>query len=63
MLPDWISCALLIDNYVTTLKPCKCERCAYEWYPRINRYGEIHINTCPACKSIYWNKPRKSKTS
>ena len=31
-----------------------CFRCAYSWYPRTAR-----VRTCPRCKSIRWDVPRK----
>jgi predicted Zn-ribbon and HTH transcriptional regulator len=33
-----------------------CERCEYEWVPRII---EDEPRICPKCKSPYWNKPRR----
>ena len=38
----------------------KCERCEHEWIPR-NTVDEPRV--CPLCKSPYWNKPRKNKSS
>jgi predicted Zn-ribbon and HTH transcriptional regulator len=35
----------------------KCERCGNEWLPRD---AEQEPKFCPACKSPYWNKPRKN---
>lgn len=39
-----------IDGYV-------CERCRHEWISRRNSMGEPKV--CPACKSPYWDVPRK----
>lgn len=35
----------------------KCERCEHEWVPRAK--GE-EPKVCPACKSPYWNTPRRT---
>jgi DNA-directed RNA polymerase subunit RPC12/RpoP len=40
-------------------KGYKCNRCEHEWVPRKSTEGEPRV--CPACKSPYWNKPRKNK--
>ena len=40
-------------------KGYKCNRCFHEWEPRKTTVGEPGV--CPACKSPYWNKPRKYK--
>jgi len=40
-----------------TLDGYKCERCKHEWIPR-NKETPI---ICPACKSAYWDKPKKKK--
>lgn len=34
----------------------KCLRCGREWIPRVP-----DPKWCPACKSPYWNRPRKNK--
>jgi DNA-directed RNA polymerase subunit RPC12/RpoP len=39
-----------------TIEGYKCERCRHEWIPRNQ---EEHPRVCPACKSPYWDKPRK----
>lgn len=39
-----------------TVMGCRCERCAYEWIPRDL---EVEPESCPKCKSPYWNKPKK----
>lgn len=62
MIPNWISYVLTTDSYNTHLKPCKCERCEFVWYPRITVNGDININTCPKCKSKLWNKIKISKS-
>jgi hypothetical protein len=41
-----------------TVMGYKCERCAHEWIPR--SVGSPPPETCPKCKSPFWNKPRKS---
>jgi len=41
-----------------SLEGFKCERCGHEWVPRAK--GE-EPKVCPACKSPYWNTPRRSK--
>lgn len=33
----------------------KCERCGHDWLPRTDEEPKF----CPACKSPYWNTPRK----
>src|SRR5437867_3466725 len=33
----------------------RCERCEHEWVPR----GVEEPSVCPACKSPYWNRPRR----
>jgi hypothetical protein len=43
-----------------TVMGYRCERCEHEWIPR----GENdEPRTCPACKSPYWNRPRKTATA
>jgi predicted Zn-ribbon and HTH transcriptional regulator len=40
----------------------RCERCGYEWIPRkLWSEGEELPTVCTACKSPYWNKPRKER--
>lgn len=34
----------------------RCERCEHEWVPR---EGGLEPKVCPACKSPYWNRPRR----
>ena len=34
-----------------------CERCKHIWESRIKTIPKY----CPACKSPYWNKPKKEK--
>ena len=42
-----------------TLDGYKCERCKHEWIPR----NKEHPIICPACKSAYWDKPKKKKAT
>ena len=35
------------------VKGYKCERCKHEWQPRSKK---VIPETCPKCKSPYWNK-------
>ncbi|MCD4740020.1 hypothetical protein K8R43_02370 [archaeon] len=37
----------------------RCERCGHEWKPR----NEEEPRVCPKCKSPYWNRPKKKKTT
>jgi len=39
-----------------TIMGYKCERCGYEWLPRTDKKEP---QTCPSCKSPYWNVPKK----
>ena len=57
-LPNWIHYVSMTDSFETDLKPCKCERCAYEWYPRIDVNGYLSLKMCPKCKSKLWNKSK-----
>jgi hypothetical protein len=44
-----------------TLTQLECNRCHYQWYPRVNREGKIVTPSVCAntkCKSPYWNKER-----
>jgi len=34
---------------------CRCTRCGHGWNPRLKGRPII----CPACKSPYWDRPRK----
>jgi len=34
---------------------CICERCGYEWEPRLENRLPVK---CPRCQSSYWNKKR-----
>lgn len=38
-----------------TLEGYRCERCKYEWVPRMEKEPRV----CPKCKSPYWNIPKK----
>ena len=40
-----------------TVMGFKCDRCGHEWIPRDT---EREPETCPKCKSPYWNRPRRS---
>ena len=44
-----------------TINAYICERCKHNWIPRQNR--DDLPETCPSCRSPYWNKPRKNKRS
>jgi hypothetical protein len=46
-----------------TLMGFRCERCRHEWIPRGNAEMEPRVCPNPACKSPYWNRPRKSATT
>ena len=37
-----------------------CERCEHEWIPRLK--GE-EPRICPACKSPYYDRPKREKIS
>ena len=37
-----------------------CDRCGHEWIPRD---FDQEPRVCPACKSPYWNRPRKKPMS
>jgi hypothetical protein len=39
-----------------TVMGCRCDRCDFEWIPRIL---DEEPKFCPKCKSPYWNTPRK----
>ena len=34
----------------------RCERCSHEWVPREKTHQP---KVCPACKSPYWDRPRR----
>ncbi len=40
-----------------TVMGYRCERCGHEWIPR--RAGSPPPETCPKCKSAFWDRPRK----
>lgn len=44
-----------------TLKGYICERCSHEWVSRSKKNKKEEPRVCPACKSPYWNVPRKNK--
>lgn len=37
------------------IKGNRCSRCGYEWVP--HDFNDIP-ETCPQCRSPYWNKPK-----
>lgn len=39
------------------VKEFTCSRCGHTWLPRTERRPE----TCPGCKSAYWDRPRKTE--
>jgi predicted Zn-ribbon and HTH transcriptional regulator len=39
-----------------TLPTLRCQRCGYDWIPRIRR-----VTICPTCKSTLWDKPKEPK--
>ncbi|SRR5579885_85003 len=41
-----------------TVMGYRCERCGHEWIPR--RSASAEPETCPKCRSPFWNRPRKS---
>ena len=41
-----------------TLMGYRCERCGHEWLPR--KINGTPPETCPKCKSPFWDRPRKS---
>jgi DNA-directed RNA polymerase subunit RPC12/RpoP len=44
-----------LDGYI-------CERCSHAWVSRLTKNNsKIKPVVCPACKSPYWNIPRKIK--
>ena len=44
-----------------TVMGYRCERCTHEWIPKNFNNGAPKV--CPACKSPYWNTPKKEKMS
>src|SRR5262245_13005491 len=38
----------------------RCERCGHIWVPRVTT---VRPETCPRCKSPYWNRPRRVKAA
>lgn len=53
-IPDWIKYDAETHNYWTSLDACRCERCQFTWYPRIQA-AVIKLKICPKCKSKLWN--------
>ncbi len=37
----------------------RCLRCAYEWQPKKNRRKKGKPQSCPHCRTRYWDKPKK----
>jgi DNA-directed RNA polymerase subunit RPC12/RpoP len=44
----------------TEIQGFKCNRCGWEWIPRVSKYKEKESDPvrCPHCQSDYWNKER-----
>ena len=42
------------------LEGYRCERCGHIWCPR-SPEKEEEPETCPKCRSPYWNKPKVKK--
>jgi hypothetical protein len=42
---------------------CKCERCGHKWVPSVTLEKGKLVQpipiACAACKSAYWNRPKK----
>jgi len=58
-LPGWIIKYGKKFYVLKTMLPLRCENCLVEWYPRIERSGEIIIpGTCPNCRTAAWRKKR-----
>ena len=49
-LPDMAKTPITLMGY-------RCERCAHQWVPRLDREPSV----CPSCKSPYWNRPRRPR--
>jgi len=49
---------------ITNLEGWQCERCGHTWRPRHYTSEDEPPQTCPKCKSAYWNQPRqKTRTT
>jgi hypothetical protein len=51
-----------------TVNAFHCLRCGHDWIPRVSMAeleGTIKEKPriCPNCKSAYWDKPKKQKTT
>ncbi len=44
-----------------TVMGFRCERCGHEWIPRGREMVERNPAVCPACKSPYWDRPRRKQ--
>ena len=51
-----------LEDYLIDKKDCKyhCLRCFYNWNPKKNRRKKGKPQTCPRCRTRYWDKKRKS---
>jgi len=45
------------DDWLNKITKLKCKRCGHEWVLRKPEKPK----TCPKCRSVYWNVPRKRK--
>lgn len=62
-LPNWIVQTFTVRSVKfkvqKSMKPLYCSNCGVEWYPRIERDGEVKIpGTCPVCRTKAWRKKR-----
>ncbi len=48
-----------LEDYLIEKKKYQCNRCYYNWDPKKNRKKNGKPQTCPKCRSRYWDKPRK----
>ena len=44
-----------------TKKGWKCLRCGHEWEQKEGFDNKNKPKTCPKCRSVYWDVPRKKK--
>ncbi len=58
-LPKGILRVSALARVPITVMGFRCERCGHEWIPRGGIDAEPKVCPNPACKSPYWNKPRK----
>lgn len=47
-----------VAKVMVTREGWRCERCGHEWVPRDMA---VKPRTCGACKSPYWDRPRRIK--